>query len=81
MTQPQFPLDSSKAGCALGYAVSHQLPTAAAWVNPDQIMWIYGEQVALEQFSLSALVSPASSHSTDSSTLMIYHPELVQQVK
>jgi hypothetical protein len=35
------------------------------------------DEVALEQFYSSTSVSPANSHSTDCSTVIIYHPGLV----
>jgi hypothetical protein len=37
--------------------------------------WYWG------MFSPSSSVSPANSHSTDCSTIIIYHPGLVQQDK
>jgi hypothetical protein len=40
------------------------------------------EKVALGQVFPSTLVSPANSHSTECSTIIIiYHPGLVQQAK
>jgi hypothetical protein len=54
-----------------------QLPIAAARVGV-QVMWDM-DKVALGQiFLVSTSVSPANSHSTDSSTLIIYHLGLVQ---
>jgi hypothetical protein len=44
---------------------------------PVQVGFVVDE-VTLEQFILDYLVFPASSHSTDCSTLIIYHPGLVK---
>jgi hypothetical protein len=60
-------------GCAIAQAVSRRLPTAAARVHVGFV-----DETVLGRFSPSTSVSPANSHSTDYSTLTIYHPGLVQ---
>jgi hypothetical protein len=61
-------------------AVSRWLPTAAARVRaPVRSCGICGGQsVTAGRFSPSTSVSSTNSHSTDCSTLIIYHPGLVQ---
>jgi hypothetical protein len=59
-------------------AVSRWLPTAAARVR-SQVMWdLCWTKWDWGRFSPSTSVSPATSHFTDYSTLIIYHLGLVQ---
>jgi hypothetical protein len=58
-----------------GRVTSHRFPTAAAQVW-FQVMW--ETKWYWGRFSPSTSVSPANSHSTDYSTLIIYYPGLVQ---
>jgi Zn-dependent M28 family amino/carboxypeptidase len=66
-------------GRVIAEAVSHRLPTAAAGFEPgsDHVGFVV-DKVALGQVFSDYLVSRANSHSTDCSTLIIYHPRLVQ---
>jgi hypothetical protein len=62
---------------AIAQAVSCRLPTAATRVRA-QVMWdFWCTKWHWDRFSTSTSVSPANSHSTDCSTLIIYHPGLV----
>jgi hypothetical protein len=66
---------------AIAQAVSRRLPTAAARVR-GQVMWdLWWTEWHRGRFSPSTLVSPANSHSTDCSTINIYHLGLVQWAK
>jgi hypothetical protein len=68
-------------GSAIAQAVNRRLPAAAVWVRAQfRYCGICGEQSStVPGFSMSTSVSPANSHSTDWSTLIvIYHPRLVQ---
>jgi hypothetical protein len=64
-------------GRAIAQAVSRWLPTAAAWGLVKWDLWWTKWQWG--RFSPSTSVSPANSHSTDSSTFIVYHLGLVQQ--
>jgi hypothetical protein len=65
-------------GRAIAQAVSRRLPTAAARVR-SKVMWdLWWTKWHWGRFSPSTSVSPANSPSTDYSTLIIYHPALVQ---
>jgi hypothetical protein len=64
-------------GRATAQAVSRRLPNAAARVRA-QVMWdLWRTNWHWGKFSPSTSVSPANSHSTDCSTLIIYRPGLV----
>jgi hypothetical protein len=67
-----------RVGRAIAHAVGRRLPTAAARVRAQvRSCGICGGQSG--RFSPSTSVSPANSHSTDCSTIIIiYHPGLVQ---
>jgi hypothetical protein len=68
----------SFGGLAIAEAVSRRLPTAAALLR-SQVRWdLWCTKWHWGRFSPSTSVSPANSHSTDRSTLIIYHPGLVQ---
>jgi hypothetical protein len=60
-------------GSAIAQAVSRRVPTSEARVRA-QVMW----DLWWADFSPSTSVSPANSHSIDYSTVIIYHPGLVQ---
>jgi hypothetical protein len=66
-------------GRAMGQAVSRWRPTAAARVRAQvrSCGIRYGQRHG-GRFSPYTSVSPANSHSTDCSALIIYHPGLVQ---
>jgi hypothetical protein len=66
-------------GHATAQAVSRQLPTQRPRYKPrsGQVGFVV-HKVALGQFSMSSSASLANIHSTDCSTLIIYHPGLVQ---
>jgi hypothetical protein len=67
-------------GRVMAQAVSRRLPTAAASVRAlVRSCGICGGQSGTGgRFSPNTSVSPANSHSTDCSTLIIYRPGLVQ---
>jgi hypothetical protein len=67
---------SEELGRAICQAVSRRLPTAGS--IPALVMWdLWWTKWHWGRFSPTTLVSPANSHSTDCSTLIIYHPGLV----
>jgi hypothetical protein len=48
-------------------------------LSPDQVMWdLWWTKWHWDTVSPTTSVSPANSHSTDCSTLITYHPGLVQ---
>jgi hypothetical protein len=65
-------------GRAIAQAVSHRVPTVAARVRAQVIWDLWWTKWHWGKFSLCTSVSPANSHFTDCSTLIIYHPGLVQ---
>jgi hypothetical protein len=66
-------------GRAIAQAVSRRLPIAAARVRAQVSLWdLWWTKWHWGRFSPSNSVSPANCHSTDCSTFMIYHPELIQ---
>jgi hypothetical protein len=67
-------------GRAIAQPVSRWLPTVAAGFEPGSgRVGFVVEKVALEQvFFPSTSVSPANLHSTNCSTIIIYHLRLVQ---
>jgi hypothetical protein len=59
--------------------VSRRLSTSTAWVRAQvSSCEVCGGQSVTGTGFLSTSVSPANSHSTDCSTLIIYRPRLVQ---
>jgi hypothetical protein len=69
---------ASREGRAIAQPVSRRLPTAAARVRA-QVRWgFWWTKWHWGRFSPSTSVSPVNFHSTDYSTLIIYHPALVQ---
>jgi hypothetical protein len=77
MGRPEHTL-SVRMGCAIAQAVSHRLPTVAARVQSQVMLDLWWTKWHWGRFYPSASVSPANSHSSDYSTLIIYHPGLVQ---
>jgi hypothetical protein len=65
-------------GRTIAHAASLRLPTAAAHVRVPNPMWDLWTNWHWRRFSPNTSVSPANSHSTNCSTLIIYHPGLVQ---
>jgi hypothetical protein len=65
-------------GRAIAQEVSRWLPTAAARVR-SQVRWdLWWKKWYWGRFSPSTSVSPANSHSTNCSIIIIYDPGLVQ---
>jgi hypothetical protein len=68
-----------RQGSAIAQAVSRWFPTAAARVRPrSRHVGFVVEKVTLGQVFSEYFGFPSNPHSTDSSTLIIYHPGLVQ---
>jgi hypothetical protein len=78
--KPTGYIHSQKYGRAITQAISHRLPAALALVRAQvRSCGIYGRQSGTgDRFSPNTSFSPVNSHSTDCSTLIIYHPGLVQ---
>jgi hypothetical protein len=74
-------LNTVDLGRAIGQAVRAGFPSQRPGFESrsGQVMWdFWWTRGQWSRFSMSASVSPTNSHSTDCSTLIIYHPGLVQ---
>jgi hypothetical protein len=71
---------TNNIGSAITQEISRRLPTAVAlvWVQVRSCGILWWKMWCWERFCLRTSVSPASSHSTECSTLIIYHLRLVQ---
>jgi hypothetical protein len=78
--QTNFPLGSLVSVLIIPQAVIRWLPTAAARVRAKVIWDLSWAKWHWGRFHPSTSVSSANSHSTDWSTLIIYHPGLVGQL-
>jgi hypothetical protein len=76
LCKPQNPHDLTWDGRALAQAASHR---GGPGSTAGHVMWdLWSTKWHWGRFPQSISVSPANSHSTDCSTLIIYHLGLVQ---